>query len=140
MVWRSNRARNILGTEVLEESTSDASEGEFVEPEKPWPPERASRTKVRAPRYPRPHSHLFRSFDGRRARGNKHARRWENCEWLVSFPGLSPLIKTLGNIITADASPPPSYVPQFTSSDSRGGDGGRSLHSTSACLSLYTTL
>ena len=42
---------------------------------------RASRPKVRAPpRYPRPHSHLLRKRDGQRAGGNRHSRRWENCE------------------------------------------------------------
>ena len=44
--------------------------------------ERVGRSRVRAPpRYPRPHSHLLRNRDGQRARGNKHARRWENCKY-----------------------------------------------------------
>lgn len=48
--------------------------------------ERVSRPKVRAPpRYPRPHSHLLRNRDGQRARGNKHARRWENCEYVLQI-------------------------------------------------------
>ena len=90
MVWRSSRARNILvsgSTGLIRDYSSD-SEGEFVEEEKPWPPEeRTGRPKWRAPRIPRPHSHLFRTSSGRRARGNKHARRWENCEpsdWLMA--------------------------------------------------------
>ena len=73
-----------LGPSVLvREVTSESSEGEFVEgEEKPWPPEeRKSRQKSRrAPRYPRPHSHLFRKASGQPSRGNKHARRYENCE------------------------------------------------------------
>ncbi len=66
-------------------SGGESSEGEFVEEEKPWPPEptgRIGRSKNKgygsAPRVPRPHSHLFR-LSGR-ARASKHSRRWENCE------------------------------------------------------------
>ena len=33
------------------------------------------------PVYPRPHSHLSRTSTGRRLRGGKHARRFENCEF-----------------------------------------------------------
>ena len=94
MVWRSSRARNLLNsggtsdgqliTDYCLSSEHESSEGEFVEPEKPWPPvdsARASRsrTKVAELRMPRPHSHLFRKSDGR-ARGSKHSRRWENCK------------------------------------------------------------
>lgn len=72
----------------------ESSEGEFVEEEKPWPPEdgvsiwpsedgvRIGRTRNKStsytPRVPRPHSHLFRLAG--RARASKHSRRWENCE------------------------------------------------------------
>ena len=50
--------------------------------------ERVGRSRVRAPpRYPRPHSHLLRNRDGQRARGNKHARRWENCKCSVFCHG-----------------------------------------------------
>lgn len=78
MVWR---ARNVLGSRVISDYlSSESSEGEFVEEEKPWPPPgRTSRPPKRTSHIPRPHSHLFRTSDGRRARGNKHARRWENC-------------------------------------------------------------
>ena len=79
MVWRT---RNVLGSCVITDYlSSESSEGEFVEEEKPWPPPgRASRQKRRTARLPRPHSHLFRTADGRRVRGNKSARRWENCK------------------------------------------------------------
>ncbi len=88
MVWRTSRSRNILGsgdTALIPDYLSDSSESEFVEEEKPWPPgvggDRTSRSKRRAPpRFPRPHSHLFRYSEGQRLRGNKHARRWENCK------------------------------------------------------------
>ena len=88
MVWRSNRARNVLGlgsTGIIQDYSSD-SDREFVEEEKPWPltKERVGRSKRRAPRLPRPHSHLFRTSSGKRAQGNKHARRWENCEPLLA--------------------------------------------------------
>lgn len=95
MVWRSSRSRNLLNSNstggqlitgyAYTSSEHESSEGEFVEPEKPWPPavdlDRASRsrTKVAALNVPRPQSHLFRKSDGR-ARGSKHSRRWENCK------------------------------------------------------------
>ena len=89
MVWRSDRSRNLRnygGTSygLITDYASESSESEFVEDEeKPWPPlgaaERTGRSRRRAPRLPRPHSHLFRGSDGR-MRGSKHVRRWENCE------------------------------------------------------------
>ena len=82
MVLSSDRARNIFNREVI--TSEESSESEFVEEEKPWPPtqDRLSRSRAQkqAGRVPRPHSHLFR-LSGGRARGSKHARRWENCEW-----------------------------------------------------------
>lgn len=69
----------------------ESSEHEFVEEEKPWPPDndalRMGRSKNKgcgcAPRLPRPHSHLFRIAG--RARASKHRRRWENCESVASL-------------------------------------------------------
>ena len=87
MIWRTDRARNIYNSSSSNVAqglvSEESSEGEFVEDEKPWPPDqRESRTRAQqlAPRVPRPHSHLFR-LPGGRARGGKHSRRWENCEF-----------------------------------------------------------
>ena len=92
-MWGSDRSRNIYNSQPSRDlvitycggATSGESSGsEFVEEEKPWPPDekscRPSRSLLRhVPRVPRPHSHLFRTSGGR-ARGSKHSRRWENCE------------------------------------------------------------
>lgn len=85
MVQRSDRARNVFNSRTQREglTSEESSESEFVEEEKPWPPtqERLSRSRAQkqAAHVPRPHSHLFR-LSGGRARGSKHARRWENCK------------------------------------------------------------
>ena len=89
MVWRAHRVRNMgLISDYPSDYFSESSaESEFSNLESEGEEsglgcsERVSRTRVRAqPRYPRPHSHLLRNRDGQRARGNKHARRWENCK------------------------------------------------------------
>ena len=108
MMWH---ARNVLGSRVISDYlSSESSEGEFVEEEKPWPPPgRTSRPPKRTPHIPRPHSHLFRTSDGRRARGNKHGRRWENCmhsvahdecfiEWLLVKKELLTLFLTFPHL------------------------------------------
>ena len=89
-VWRAQRARNLgLISDYASDYFSGSSAGsEYSNPQSENEEERGelvsdrvSRPKVRAPpRYPRPHSHLLSSRDGQRARGNKHARRWENCK------------------------------------------------------------
>lgn len=91
MVWRAQRARNIglisdYGSDYFSESSAESEFSNLdSEEESGLVSDRASRPKVRAPpRYPRPHSHLLRYKDGQRARGNKHARRWENCEFYSS--------------------------------------------------------
>ena len=88
MVWRAQGARNVglIGdyvSDYFSESSAESGHStlESEEEDGLFPGGRLSRPKVRAPpRYPRPHSHLLRSRDGQRARGNKHARRWENCK------------------------------------------------------------
>lgn len=90
MVQRSDRARNIFnsGAPGIALASEESSGSEFVEEEKPWPPtqDRLSRCRAQkqASRVPRPHSHLFR-LSGGRARGSKHARRWENSMFLASL-------------------------------------------------------
>ena len=88
MSRRAQRARNLglisdYASDYFSESSADSEHSNLESEEEDGlaSAERVSRTKVRAPpRYPRPHSHLLRNRDGQRARGNKHARRWENCE------------------------------------------------------------
>ena len=85
----STRERNIVA-EYGYFSESDAEEEEKeVEEERSRSRSKSRRTRGGAGgHYPRPHSHLLRTLDGRRARGSRHARRFENCErlfhpWLV---------------------------------------------------------
>lgn len=84
MVWRAPRAHNVgLGERLSDYFSESSAESDFVESEEDESgllPRRLSRPWTRVPpRYPRPHSHLLRNRDGQRGRGNKHARRWENC-------------------------------------------------------------
>ena len=60
-----------VDTEKGEQESSDGARGR-------------QRQRHLGPVYPRPHSHLFRTSTGRRLRGGKHARRFENCEFKVS--------------------------------------------------------
>ena len=86
MAWRAQRARNLglIGdypSDYFSESSAESEHSNWESEEEVGDGGRASRPKVRAlPRYPRPHSHLLRRRDGQRASGNKHSRRWENCE------------------------------------------------------------
>lgn len=70
----------ILCYKMADSQTDTGTESdEFVEgEEKFWPPTRASRSKVKSPRYPRPHSNLFRVAN-KIPRG-KFTRRVENCK------------------------------------------------------------
>ena len=88
MAWRGQRARNLglISDQVSDYFSESSAESEHSNWESEEEGEdsgaqRVGRSKNRAPpRYPRPHSHLLRKRDGQRARGNKHTRRWENCE------------------------------------------------------------
>jgi len=83
--YRASNNTRTLNSPVR--GSEESSEGEFVEVEKPWPPEhdvRSGRTKNKGEEglgshVPRPHSHLFRL--GGRARASKHSRRWANCKF-----------------------------------------------------------
>ena len=81
-----HRGSNVRTLNSPLRNSGESSEGEFVEEEKPWPPEhgvRNGRTKNKGggglgTRVPRPHSHLF--MLGGRARASRHSRRWANCK------------------------------------------------------------
>ena len=81
----SARERNI--TIEYGYSSCDNTEEEWEDEEEEFNVKRPGRQrnkKSAAEHYPRPHSHLFRTRSGKRARGNKHIRRWENCEYTTA--------------------------------------------------------
>lgn len=64
---------------------SSESDLEHVDQENP-PVAHISRSRERKRiHYPRPHSHLFRTQDGTRLRGNRHTRRFENSVYLTTL-------------------------------------------------------
>ncbi|KAL5487397.1 hypothetical protein EMCRGX_G019991 [Ephydatia muelleri] len=94
--------------------SEEFSEGE----ERPFPPTRASRPKIRTPRYPRPLSNLFR-VSNKTPRG-KFTRRVENSAYLSSLYNLSE------EEIIEGANIVPSHSNPFTK-----------LHSNDKCMQVW---